>query len=245
MTRPPRGEEEGAIHHAVPQGNGRRRIVVDDRDRRAYMARFQRVGRELGWFESAGCLMDTHHHTVVETTEPNLGLGMQRVQGGHSRWLNARHGREGQVFRHRFWSKRVLDEAWFFRACIYVVVNPSQPACAAIRPTGNGAPTPRRRSGTRTHSNPVRNGSSRSSASHRTKRGDGTSKSSTRQRTSSALGGSRTATPPGERSPISRRMSGCRESRCLAKARHRTQTTDSDTEARHRTHPTEPRHQSP
>lgn len=124
MTRPPRGEEEGAIHHAVPQGNGRRRIVEDDRDRRAYMARFQRVGRELGWFESAGCLMDTHHHTVVKTTEPNLGLGMQRVQGGHSRWLNARHGREGQVFRHRFWSKRVFEEAWFFRACIYVVVNP-------------------------------------------------------------------------------------------------------------------------
>ena len=124
MTRPPRDEEEGAIHHAVPQGNGRRRIVEDDRDRRAYLARFWRVSRELDWRESAGCLMDTHHHTIVETAEPNLGLGMQRVQGGHSRWLNARHGREGQVFRHRFWSNRVLDEGWFFRACLYVVVNP-------------------------------------------------------------------------------------------------------------------------
>jgi len=88
------------------------------------MARFRRVGHELGWLEAAGCLMDTHHHTVVETTQPNLGVGMQRVQGGHSRWLNARHAREGQVFRHRFWSKRVVDDGWLFRACIYVVVNP-------------------------------------------------------------------------------------------------------------------------
>ena len=35
-TRPSRNEEAGAIHHVVPQGNGRRRIVESDGDRRAY-----------------------------------------------------------------------------------------------------------------------------------------------------------------------------------------------------------------
>ena len=122
--RRPREEEAGAIHHVVPQGNGRRRIVEDARDRRAYLARVGRVSLELGWFQHASCLMDTHHHAIVETDEPNLGIGMQRIQGGHSRWLNARHGREGQVFRHRFWSRRIEDDAWLFRACIYVVLNP-------------------------------------------------------------------------------------------------------------------------
>jgi hypothetical protein len=69
--------------------------------------------------------MDTHFHAVVETPEPNLGLGMQRLQGGHSRWFNRRHGREGHVFRHRYWSRRITGEGWFRRACVYVVANPA------------------------------------------------------------------------------------------------------------------------
>ena len=123
MPRPWREEDAGAIHHVIPQGNRRGPIVLDDRDRRSYLVRYMRVRRELGWTEHAGCLMDTHHHTVVETPEPNLARGMQRLLGGHSRWFNARHGREGQLFRHRFWSRRI-DDAWLFRACIYAVVNP-------------------------------------------------------------------------------------------------------------------------
>jgi putative transposase len=122
--RPSREEAPGAIHHVVPQGNGRRWIVRDDRDRRAYVNRFERVARDLDWIVIASSLMDTHHHAVVETSEPNLGLGMKRLQGGHARWLNARHGGEGHVFRQRFWSRRIHDDAWLFRACLYVVLNP-------------------------------------------------------------------------------------------------------------------------
>ena len=124
MPRPPRGEGAGAIHHVVPQGNGRRPIVEDDRDRNAYLARYARISRELGWLTHSSCLMDTHHHAIVETSEPNLALGMRRVQGGHARWLNFRHGREGSVFKQHFWSRRIDTEAWLFRACLYVVLNP-------------------------------------------------------------------------------------------------------------------------
>ena len=124
MTRPPRDEAPGAIHHVVPQGSRRRRIVEDDRDRAAYLNRFERVGRELGWIVYGSSLMDTHHHAVVETPEPNLGEGMRRVQGGHARWLNARHGGEGHVFRQRFWSRRIVDDGWLLRACLYAVLNP-------------------------------------------------------------------------------------------------------------------------
>jgi len=122
--RPTRDEEAGATHHAVTQGNGRRRIVEDDRDRRAYVNRFDRVGRELGWIVHASCLMDTHHHGVIETPIPNLGVGMRRIQGGHARWLNVRHGREGHVFRQRFWSRRIFDDGWLLNACLYAVLNP-------------------------------------------------------------------------------------------------------------------------
>lgn len=124
MPRVPREERAGAIHHAIPVGNNGRRIVEDDRDRVAYVTRFARIRRELGWFAHASCLMDTHHHAVVETPEPNLGDGMRLLLGGHSRWFNVRHGGQGSVFAQHFWSRRITDDGWFFRACLYVVLNP-------------------------------------------------------------------------------------------------------------------------
>jgi REP element-mobilizing transposase RayT len=124
VSRRHRDEAPGALHHVVPQGNGRRRIVEDDHDRKVFSYRFERVSRELGWTVYASCLMDTHQHAVLETAEPNLGLGMRRLQGGHARWFNARHGRDGSVFRQHVWSRRIVDEAHLFRACLYVVLNP-------------------------------------------------------------------------------------------------------------------------
>jgi REP element-mobilizing transposase RayT len=124
LARLPRGEAAGAIHHAVAQGNGRRRIVVDSRDRVSFGRRYGRIVRELGWIVHSSCLMDTHHHGVIETPEPNLGVGMGRLQGGHARWLNERYATEGSVFRHRFWSRRIEDDGHFFRSCLYVVLNP-------------------------------------------------------------------------------------------------------------------------
>ena len=114
----------GAIHHVIPQGNTRRRIVEDDGDRLAYLVRFSGVQRELGWLAHASCLMDTHHHAVVETPQPNLGPGMRRILGGHSRWFNVRYARQGSVFAPHFWSRRITDDAWLFRACLYIVLNP-------------------------------------------------------------------------------------------------------------------------
>src|SRR6187399_65811 len=119
MARVSRAEAAGAIHHVIPAGNNGGRIVEDDCDRASYLARFARIRRELGWLCHASCLMDTHHHAVVETPMPNLGLGMRRLLGGHSHWLNLRHGQTGSVFVPHFWSRRLADEAWFFRACLY------------------------------------------------------------------------------------------------------------------------------
>jgi len=124
VPRPPREEAPGAIHHVIPRGNADLPIVFDDRDRFAFVTRFARVGRDLGWLAHATCLLDTHHHAVVETPEPNLGVGMRRVLGGHSRWVNVRHGRRGSNFVPHYWSRRIDDEGWFFRACLYVVLNP-------------------------------------------------------------------------------------------------------------------------
>jgi hypothetical protein len=70
----------------------------------------------------ASLLLDTHHHGVRTTPNPDLGIGVGRVVGGHAAWFNARHSRSGALFSERFWSRRT--ESHLVRACIYVFVNP-------------------------------------------------------------------------------------------------------------------------
>jgi REP element-mobilizing transposase RayT len=122
MPRSPRYEGAGATHHLVTQGTGRCRIVLDDQDRRAYLGRFLREAAERAWLLHASSLLDTHHHAVVTTPQPDLGVGVGRVVGGYAAWFNARHGRAGALFSERFWSRRVDEH--LVRAAIYVLVNP-------------------------------------------------------------------------------------------------------------------------
>lgn len=122
MPRSPRYENAGATHHLVTQGTGRGRIVVDDHDRRAYLGRFLREAAARDWCVHASSLLDTHHHAVVTTPEPDLGVGIGRVVGGHAAWFNARHERAGALFSERFWSRRA--ELHLAKACVYVLVNP-------------------------------------------------------------------------------------------------------------------------
>jgi hypothetical protein len=122
MARSPRHESAGAIHHLVTQGTGRGAIVRDDRDRRSYLGRFHREAAARGWLVHASSLLDTHHHAVVTTPAPDLGVGVGRVVGGHAAWFNARHGRSGALFSERFWSRRA--DTHLVRACVYVLVNP-------------------------------------------------------------------------------------------------------------------------
>ena len=124
MPRRTRNEGPGAIHHVVPQGNGRRAIVADDRDRHSYLSRFLGVAADRGWTIHASSLLDTHHHAIVETPHADLSDGMRRILGGHAAWFNARHGLEGSVFGERFWSVRVFDDRHLLRACLYTLFNP-------------------------------------------------------------------------------------------------------------------------
>jgi len=52
------------MHHVVPQGNGRCQIVLDDRDRHAYLGRFHAIANRHDWTIHASSLLDTHHHAA-------------------------------------------------------------------------------------------------------------------------------------------------------------------------------------
>jgi len=108
----------------VPKAIEGRRIVLDDRDRRALVTKLFEVAAEHRWNLLAWSVLDTHLHLVAETLEPNLGVGMKRLLGAHARRFHLRHGGAGPLFVPRFWSKRILNGNQLLQTALYVDLNP-------------------------------------------------------------------------------------------------------------------------
>ncbi len=68
--------------------------------------------------------MPNHYHLLLETPEPNLSAGMQRVNSNFAQWFNAEHGFSGHVFERRFFSRVVESTYDLFELSRYVVLNP-------------------------------------------------------------------------------------------------------------------------
>jgi putative transposase len=60
----------------------------------------------------------------VQTPDPNLGDGMQRLHGHYALLYNRRHRKVGHVFQGRFGSKLVDDDAQFWTTARYIARNP-------------------------------------------------------------------------------------------------------------------------
>jgi putative transposase len=124
MPRKHREDVAGAVQHVFARGNNRRRIFLDDHDRRLYLAILGRVVRWKRWLCLAYCLLDNHIHLLVETPEPNLGSGIQLLHGRYGTTHNRRHGTSGHVFQGRFGSKRVTTDEQLFTVVRYIARNP-------------------------------------------------------------------------------------------------------------------------
>lgn len=133
MPRQPREDVPGATHHVIAKGNASAAIISDDWDREVFVRLLRQTVARHSWSCIAYCLLDTHLHLVVTTPEPNLGIGMKWLLGAHARSFNQRHGRQGHLFRARFYSKRITSESHFVSTIVYVALNPVR-AGAVNRP---------------------------------------------------------------------------------------------------------------
>lgn len=106
------------------RGNRRQLIFLDDTDRQTYLVLLGRVVARTAWRCLAYCLMTNHVHLLVETPEPNLGRGMQRLHGTYAQTFNERHGTSGHVFQGRFGAACARDEGHVWQAAAYIARNP-------------------------------------------------------------------------------------------------------------------------
>jgi REP element-mobilizing transposase RayT len=123
MPRPLRLEEAGMTYHVTALAVAEARIVRDDSDRERLLAQLQTVAGECGWTYLAVCLMDTHYHLLVRTSEPNLARGMQHVNGCYAQSFNRKYGRRGHLFGSRYYGGKVLTQAHLLAALRYIARN--------------------------------------------------------------------------------------------------------------------------
>jgi len=119
-----RQEAPGALHHVTTRGVLRGPIYDDDRDRELFVLQLATTIADYEWICHAYCLMGNHFHLLLQTLEPNLGLGMRRLNGVYARAFNKRHGRTGHLFEARYSSIPIERDAHLLEVCRYVVLNP-------------------------------------------------------------------------------------------------------------------------
>jgi putative transposase len=93
-------------------------------DRRIFLALLGTVVERFSWQCLTYCLMDNHYHVLVRTPEPNLGAGMQRLNGRYAQDFNRRHRRSGHLWEQRYGSVLLEADAHLAQAIGYIALNP-------------------------------------------------------------------------------------------------------------------------
>jgi putative transposase len=120
----PRPQIPGGFFHVTTRGNRQQRIYLDRGDALEFEALLTRIVRSLMWRVHSYCWMPTHYHLLIQTPEPNLSRGMQRLNGVYAKSFNYAHGFEGHLFERRFRSIVIDNEPQLFETSRYVALNP-------------------------------------------------------------------------------------------------------------------------
>ena len=124
MPRPLRVNVGGAYFHLTTHGTAGRAVLARDEDKLTLLQLLLRTVIRQRWICHAYCVMSTHYHLVLETTEPTLSAGMQVLNGCYARTYNRRYGSKGHVFDARFYSGLIERESHLLSTVRYVARNP-------------------------------------------------------------------------------------------------------------------------
>jgi putative transposase len=124
VGRRPRVQTAGGFSHVTTRGNRGQRIFEHPSDPPLFVHLVARNVRRLNWRCHSFCLMPNHYHLVVETPDPNLSIGMERLNGIYAKWFNHAHGFEGHLFERRFHSVGVERDAHMLELARYLALNP-------------------------------------------------------------------------------------------------------------------------
>jgi REP element-mobilizing transposase RayT len=124
MSRGPRVDFTGAVHHVYARGIEKRPIYLDDADRKSFL---DRIGKNLpkwGMRCLAWSLMPNHFHLLLQSDNGHLPSFMHCLLTGYSMRFNERYRRVGHLFQNRYKSPVVCKDGYFRDVVRYIHLNP-------------------------------------------------------------------------------------------------------------------------
>ena len=124
MSRGPRLDCPGAVHHLIVRGIERRRIFRSDHDRHRFLDRLGALVLESGAGLYAWALMPNHAHALLRTGDLPLSRLAQRWLGPYATTFNRVHRRAGHLFQNRFKNVLVEEDPYLLELVRYIHLNP-------------------------------------------------------------------------------------------------------------------------
>jgi len=134
---------EYAIYHLTSRGDARQAVATDALDRDKWVESLQHSAEQHGWRIFAFALMTSQLRILLQTPEPNLSKGTQRLNGSFAGYSHARHGTCGLLFQGRFKAVVVESEGHWLDLSRYVHLNPVRAGLAEKRRFAKASTQPR------------------------------------------------------------------------------------------------------
>jgi REP element-mobilizing transposase RayT len=124
MPRVARLDSPGVLQHVIVRGNEKRRIFLDDRDRRRFLDRLSQLLEDTEPLCYAWSLIPNHFHLLLLPTRCKLAVLMRRLLTGYAVTFNLIHHRTGHLFQNR--SKSIIcdKESYLLELVRYIHLNP-------------------------------------------------------------------------------------------------------------------------
>ena len=132
---------ESGFYHVVSKGEADQLLFFDDEDRQHYVDLLASARDEFSLRLHSYCVMNNHVHLLVEEEEndaregsvPGVGkqpmrhlsLAMKQLNERYAEHFKRCSSRTGHVFKNRFWSEPIENEAYLLCCMRYIHANPA------------------------------------------------------------------------------------------------------------------------
>lgn len=124
MSRPLRIQYPGALYHVMNRGNARQKIFKHPNHYNLFLKCLKEAVEMWELKLHAFSLLPNHYHLLIETPLSNLSRAMRHVNHVYTQRLNRRLGRDGHLFRGRYKSILVEEDAYLVELARYIHMNP-------------------------------------------------------------------------------------------------------------------------
>lgn len=132
MPRTPRIRYENAFYHVMNRGRGRRWIFHGEAYYDAFLATVEEAHDRYDARIHAYCLMGNHYHLLIETPLANLDRIMRHINGLYTQRYNRLKRTDGPLFRGRYKSVLVDENAYLLQVSRYIHRNPVEVKGASL-----------------------------------------------------------------------------------------------------------------